>query len=184
MGWVYEQTPAGLRDSRHHRDVRSEPLPAHGHLRPWPAAGVRREAQALGASRAGIARGRGGPSGALPVGCVAVSAAQARPGARAVTDGRRPARFEQTIDVQPEDIDEQGHVNNVVYLRWVQDVAGAHWNRATSPAERAGLGWGVLRHEVDHKLPAPSVGPAVARTWAGANTAATSKPHVELLRAA
>src|SRR5258708_33901960 len=164
MGWVYEQTPAGLRDSRYHRDVRSEPLPAHGHLRPRLAAGVRREAQALGAPRAGGARGRGGPGGALPVGRVAVSAAQARPGARAVTDGRRPARFEQTIDVQPEDIDEQGHVNNVVYLRWVQDVAGAHSNRAPPPAARAGLGWGVLRHAIDYKLPAPLCDPAIART--------------------
>jgi acyl-CoA thioester hydrolase len=101
-----------------------------------------------------------------------------------VTDGRRPARFEQTIDVQPEDIDEQGHVNNVVYLRWVQDVAGAHWNRATSPAERAGLGWVVLRHEIDYKLPARLGDRVIARTWVGENTAATYERHVELLRAA
>src|SRR5258708_33277879 len=155
MGWVYEQTPAGLRDSRYHRDVRSEPLPAHGHLRPRLAAGVRREAQALGAPRAGGARGRGGPGGALPVGRVAVSAAQARPGALAVTDGRRPARFEQTIDVQPEDIDEQGHVNNVVYLRWVQDVAGAHRNPAPPPPERAAPARGVPRPHDDDKRPTP-----------------------------
>src|SRR5258708_1444741 len=167
MGWVYEQTPAGLRDSRYHRDVRSEPLPAHGHLRPRLAAGVRREAQALGAPRAGGARGRGGPGGALPVGRVAVSAAQARPGARAVTDGLRPARFEQTIDVQPEDIDEQGHVNNVVYLRWVQDVAGAHGERAPPPAAGGGLGRGGRGPENDTQLPPPAGRPAVARPRGG-----------------
>jgi acyl-CoA thioester hydrolase len=101
-----------------------------------------------------------------------------------VTDGRRPARFEQTIDVQPQDIDEQGHVNNVVYLRWVQDVAGAHWTRATTAAERATLAWVVLRHEIDYKLPARLGDRVIARTWVGENTAATYERHVELLRAA
>lgn len=101
-----------------------------------------------------------------------------------MTDGRRPARFEQTIDVQPEDIDEQGHVNNVVYLRWVQDVAGAHWMRATTPAERAALAWVVLRHEIDYKLPTRLGDRVIARTWVGENTAATYERHVELVRAA
>ena len=101
-----------------------------------------------------------------------------------MTDGRRPARFEQTIAVQPADIDEQGHVNNVVYLRWVQDVAGAHWTSATSAAERAALGWVVLRHEIDYKLPARLGDRVIARTWVGENTAATYERHVELLRAA
>src|SRR5258708_29846320 len=99
MGWVYEQTPAGLRDSRYHRDVRSEPLPAHGHLRPWLAAGVRREAQALGAPRAGGARGRGGPGGALPVGRVAVSPPPPPPRPPAATDRRRPPRLQQPTDL-------------------------------------------------------------------------------------
>lgn len=101
-----------------------------------------------------------------------------------MTDGRRPARFEQLIAVRPEDIDERGHVNNVVYLRWVQEVAGAHWTRATTPAERAALGWVVLRHEIDYKLPARLGDQIVARTWVGENTAATYERHVELLRAA
>ena len=101
-----------------------------------------------------------------------------------MTDGRRPARFEQTIAVQPEDIDAQGHVNNVVYLRWVQDVAGAHWARATTPAERAAIAWVVLRHEIDYKLPARLGDQVIARTWVGENSAATYERHVELLRAA
>lgn len=101
-----------------------------------------------------------------------------------MTAGRRPARFEQAIAVQPEDIDAQGHVNNVVYLRWVQDVAGAHWTRATTPAERATIAWVVLRHEIDYKLPARLGDHVIARTWVGENSAATYERHVELLRAA
>jgi len=34
-----------------------------------------------------------------------------------------PVRFEQAFPVRPEDIDHHGHLNNLVYLRWVQDVA-------------------------------------------------------------
>ena len=36
------------------------------------------------------------------------------------------AAFEMTVPVLPGDIDEQNHVNNIVYLRWVQDIAIAH----------------------------------------------------------
>lgn len=43
-------------------------------------------------------------------------------------------RFEIEIVVVPEDIDDLGHVNNVVYLRWVQEVAIAHWTSA-APAD-------------------------------------------------
>ena len=35
--------------------------------------------------------------------------------------------YEMPIRVDAADIDELGHVNNIVYLRWVQDVATAHW---------------------------------------------------------
>ena len=45
----------------------------------------------------------------------------------------QPVRFECVFPVTNEDIDDLGHVNNVVYLRWVQDVAAAHWQSATTP---------------------------------------------------
>ena len=46
--------------------------------------------------------------------------------------------FEISIAVLPSDIDGLGHVNNVVYVRWVQDVAVAHWNALSTPAGQAG----------------------------------------------
>src|ERR1043166_2863899 len=62
--------------------------------------------------------------------------------------------FEITVSVKPEDIDEQNHVNNTVYLRWVQEVATAHWQAIASSEERERIGWVVLRHEIDYNAPA------------------------------
>jgi acyl-CoA thioester hydrolase len=39
------------------------------------------------------------------------------------------SRFAHTVSVAPEDIDELGHVNNTVYLRYAEEVARAHSER-------------------------------------------------------
>jgi acyl-CoA thioester hydrolase len=95
----------------------------------------------------------------------------------------RPVTFELAFQVAPDDIDALGHVNNVVYLRWVQDVAAAHWTSVTSPGERAEIGWVVLRHEIDYKHPARPGDRVIARTWVGPPSAATFERHTEILRA-
>jgi acyl-CoA thioester hydrolase len=78
--------------------------------------------------------------------------------------------FEMTIAVEPSDIDGLGHVNNVVYVRWVQDVAVAHWRAAAPHAEQEKLRWVVLRHEIDYKQAARLGDRIVARTWVGTAT--------------
>ncbi|MGP8243941.1 MAG: acyl-CoA thioesterase [Bryobacteraceae bacterium] len=55
------------------------------------------------------------------------------------------APFELTIPVEPADIDALGHVNNVAYLRWVQDAAVAHWRAIASAEDQARLLWVVVR---------------------------------------
>jgi len=71
------------------------------------------------------------------------------------------------VSVLPGDIDEQNHVNNIVYLRWVQDVATAHWKTLASAESQAVIGWIVLRHEIDYKMPASLGDEIVLRTWVG-----------------
>jgi acyl-CoA thioester hydrolase len=78
-----------------------------------------------------------------------------------------PRTFEMIVSVLPGDIDEQNHVNNTVYLRWVQDVATAHWKSLASAESQAAIGWIVLRHEIDYKLPASVGDEIVLRTWVG-----------------
>jgi len=92
------------------------------------------------------------------------------------------ARFEMIIPVQPGDIDEQNHVNNTVYLRWVQDVATAHWRAVASSKAQQTIGWVVLRHEIDYKGPATLGDEVVLRTWVGKATRLTFERFTEIRR--
>jgi acyl-CoA thioester hydrolase len=87
------------------------------------------------------------------------------------------------IAVEPADIDELGHVNNVVYLRWVQDIATAHWKAAASAADQEKLLWIVVRHEIDYKQSARLGDAILARTWVGVATRIKFERHTELRRA-
>jgi acyl-CoA thioester hydrolase len=90
--------------------------------------------------------------------------------------------FEMAIAVAPEDIDVMGHVNNVVYVRWVQDVAVAHWRAGATREQQNAIAWVVVRHEIDYKRPAMPGDTVVARTWVGTATAQTFERHTEILR--
>ena len=75
--------------------------------------------------------------------------------------------FVLPVQVEQSDIDELGHVNNVRYLQWVQDVAVAHWNAAAPEADRTRLLWVVLRHEIDYRAPAFAGDELAVKTWVG-----------------
>jgi acyl-CoA thioester hydrolase len=87
-----------------------------------------------------------------------------------------------TVPVLPTDIDEQNHVNNTVYLRWVQDVATTHWRALASSEAQAAIGWVVLRHEIDYKMPATLNDEIVLRTWVGKATRLTFERFTEIRR--
>lgn len=90
--------------------------------------------------------------------------------------------FEHSFTVTPEDIDRQGHVNNVRYVQWLQDVAVAHWQQAASAEQLESLTWVVLRHEIDYLRPAFAREKLTARTWVGRASAAKSERVTEILR--
>jgi acyl-CoA thioester hydrolase len=75
--------------------------------------------------------------------------------------------FRLPISVQKSDIDAMGHVNNVVYLRWVQEVATAHWNFVASRELQKKYSWVVLRHEIDYRLPVFLEDKIIGSTWVG-----------------
>ncbi len=90
--------------------------------------------------------------------------------------------FEISVAVMPEDIDEQNHVNNTVYLRWVQEVATAHWQAIASSEAQGEIGWVVLRHEIDYKAPACLDDEIVLWTWVGKATRLMFERFTEILR--
>ena len=56
-----------------------------------------------------------------------------------------------TFTALPEHIDELGHVNNTVWLEWVQTIATAHWQAVAAPAHQAAYVWVVTRHEIAYR---------------------------------
>jgi acyl-CoA thioester hydrolase len=75
--------------------------------------------------------------------------------------------YELIFTALPEHIDELGHVNNAVWVQWVQQIAVAHWEAASDPADRGLYFWVVVRHEIDYLRPALEGDRIAARTWVG-----------------
>ncbi|CAN5462647.1 thioesterase family protein [soil metagenome] len=90
--------------------------------------------------------------------------------------------FEIPIVVHADDIDDMNHVNNVVYLRWVQDVALAHWLANATEALRAEYAWVATRHELDYKRAAILGDAITARTWIGAVDSRRFERFTEIVR--
>ncbi len=92
--------------------------------------------------------------------------------------------YELEIAVEPSDIDQLGHVNNVTYVRWVQDAATAHWTARATAEDQERILWVVVRHEIDYKQSAQLSDKILARTWVGSATRATFERFTEFRRAA
>ena len=90
--------------------------------------------------------------------------------------------FEMVVPVVAADIDQQNHVNNTVYVRWVQDVATAHWRAIAGPEAQKMIRWVVLRHEIDYKAPATLGDEIILRTWVGRAIRLTFERFTEIRR--
>lgn len=90
--------------------------------------------------------------------------------------------FTHTIQVRTTDLDELGHVNNVVYVRYIQEVASGHWQAASTEDLRNRYRWVVLRHEIDYLSPAFSGDVLIGTTWVGKHHGARFERFVKLIR--
>lgn len=73
--------------------------------------------------------------------------------------------FTLSFTAVPADIDELGHVNNAVWVRWIQEIATSHWYAAADPAHSEAFIWVVTRHEIDYLRPLLVAEKAEGRTW-------------------
>ena len=61
--------------------------------------------------------------------------------------------FRHPIAIVPADIDQMGHVNNAVYLKWVQDAVVDYWRSVAPPDAVASHLWVALKHEITYLKP-------------------------------
>jgi len=61
--------------------------------------------------------------------------------------------FRHPIAIVPSDIDQMGHVNNAVYLKWVQDAVVDYWRSVAPPDAVASHLWVALKHEITYLKP-------------------------------
>lgn len=73
--------------------------------------------------------------------------------------------FTCTFTALPQHIDELGHVNNAVWVQWIQDLATAHWEAAAREQDRAAFYWVVVRHEIDYRGNIGIGDEALGATW-------------------
>ena len=73
--------------------------------------------------------------------------------------------FELSFTARPEHIDELGHVNNAVWVQWIQQVAVAHWEAVADAAHKDAYFWVVVRHEIDYLRAAHEGDTVTAHTW-------------------
>jgi acyl-CoA thioester hydrolase len=75
--------------------------------------------------------------------------------------------FVMEFAAAPEHIDELGHVNNAVWVQWIQAIAVAHWHSVADPAHHDAYFWVVVRHEIDYLRAAFEGDRITGRTWVG-----------------
>lgn len=56
-----------------------------------------------------------------------------------------------TFTAAPQHIDVMGHVNNAVWVQWMEAMATAHWEALAAPEHQAAYAWVVTRHEIDYR---------------------------------
>ena len=92
--------------------------------------------------------------------------------------------FTHSVTATCGDIDELGHVNNAVWVQWIQEVALAHWYSIADPAHQSAYIWVIVRHEIDYLRAAFEGDILTARTWVGeAPKGARFDRHMEFLGA-
>ena len=90
--------------------------------------------------------------------------------------------FELTFTAAAEHIDELGHVNNAVWVQWMEQVAVAHWRSVADAEHQDAYFWVVVRHEIDYLRAVLEGERITARTWVGDNLkGAKFDRHIEFV---
>lgn len=94
----------------------------------------------------------------------------------------KPISFQCKARIPKTAIDRFGHVNNVFYLKLIQQAAEKHWRRKTPIEIRKKVGWVVLDHYVEYKKPAHEKEILTLKTWIESHGNVKCIRHTEILR--
>lgn len=89
-------------------------------------------------------------------------------------------KFTFTLTVNESEIDDLNHVNNIHYIKWVQEAAQKHWSILSNPNLDALYVWVVLRHEIDYISSAKLHDNITVNTWIGNSYGVKSERFVEI----
>jgi len=90
-------------------------------------------------------------------------------------------KFESNIIVTKQAIDEMNHVNNVMYLQWVQDIAKKHWITKTDQQIRDTYVWVVMNHYISYHYPAFENEELTLQTWIDHYHGAKCERHTNII---
>jgi acyl-CoA thioester hydrolase len=92
--------------------------------------------------------------------------------------------FNTIIKVEEQHLDDLNHVNNVIYVQWMQDIAAQHWNTYVPEKLKEEVLWMIRRHEIDYYNQAFLHDELHMKTYTGDYTNTTWKRHYEIIRPA
>lgn len=95
-------------------------------------------------------------------------------------ESQNTVSFSYKTKVESHHIDTLMHVNNVVYLQWVNDISERHWNKLAINGIKEKYFWVVLRHELDYLNEAVLGDELTIHTWIGESRGVKSVRHVEI----
>ena len=90
--------------------------------------------------------------------------------------------YQDTFKVEKNAIDGLNHVNNVVYLQWVNDISEKHWNLLAGQEIKEKYFWVVLRHELDYMNQAFLGDEITVSTWVGESSGVKSIRNVHVYK--
>ncbi|WP_397446754.1 acyl-CoA thioesterase [Polaribacter sp. R77954] len=90
--------------------------------------------------------------------------------------------FTLKITVSSEDIDNLLHVNNLVYVKWMDKIATKHWAFLTKNYPLPQYVWVVMRHEIDYLKQAGLGDEITVKTWVGETKGITSVRFMEFYK--
>lgn len=88
--------------------------------------------------------------------------------------------LEYDITVTTHHLDDLNHVNNVVYVQWVNDIAKTHWEKAAPQDIKNDYFWVLMSHTIDYKKAAVINDIITVKTFIIESSTITSLRAVEM----